>query len=318
MKKEIILLFILVMFYLIMSIIQRFLFHKPNWEIKSIDTMKYSRDLSKKELNNPSYDNVIDKQVSDIANTGANYVAISTPYDKEFTPYLKRWVLKARKYKLHVWFRGNFSGWEQWFGYKGISPETHIALTDRFIRDNPGLFQDGDIYSPCHECEYGSKLNLNNPTEVEQYRQFLIKEYSVTKQAFKSINKKIPSNYFSMTGYAAFIIMDKKTTKALDGIVVIDHYVKTPDILVSDIKELADKSGGTIILGEIGVPIPEVHGKMSQFQQTLWMENAINKLSKLPYVKGVNYWTNGGSSTALWDNQGKPYPVLGVIKKFYY
>ena len=87
--------------------------------------MKYSRDLAREKLDDPSFDKIIDKQMADISATGANYVAIGTPYDAEFIPMLKRWVASARKHNLHVWFRGNFSGWEEWFDYPKIDHDTN-------------------------------------------------------------------------------------------------------------------------------------------------------------------------------------------------
>jgi len=95
------------------------LFNRQHWDIKSIDTMKYSRDSAQVALHDPKFNEVIDAHVKRIADTGANYVAIDTPYDAEFNPVLKQWVAAARKYHLHVWFRGNFSGWEGWFDYPG-------------------------------------------------------------------------------------------------------------------------------------------------------------------------------------------------------
>ena len=123
------------------------------WSVRSIDTMKYSRDLSRQKLQDPRFDSVIDSQVSAIANTGATHVAIDTPYDPEFLPLLKRWVAAARKYNLHVWFRGNFSGWEQWFGYSKIDRKTHLEKT-------------------------------KEPFCLKQYRRPLIILYSVTRQRY--------------------------------------------------------------------------------------------------------------------------------------
>src|SRR5260221_5347891 len=99
------------------------------WQVRSIDTMKYSRDRSRQALDDLAFNKVIDKQISLIAKTGANYVAIDTPYDLEFLPILKRWVVVARRYHLHVWFRGNFSGWEGWFGYAKMSQHDHLKKT---------------------------------------------------------------------------------------------------------------------------------------------------------------------------------------------
>jgi hypothetical protein len=74
--------------------------------------MKYSRDLAREKLGNPSFDKVIDDQISRIAGTGATHVALGVPYDPEFLPIMRRWVTAIRKYNLKVWFRGNLSGWE--------------------------------------------------------------------------------------------------------------------------------------------------------------------------------------------------------------
>lgn len=92
--------------------------HPELWPVRSIDTMKTSRDKARAELNNPDFDTQIEKELTLIKEIGANYVAIDTPYDKEFLPFLKRWISLARKMGLKVWFRGNWSNWEGWFEYE--------------------------------------------------------------------------------------------------------------------------------------------------------------------------------------------------------
>ena len=83
------------------------------WKIQVIDTMKYSRDLSRAYLQNPSSSTLdINAHVEAVATSGATHIAIATPYDAEFIPVLKQWVLAARRNNMKVWFRGNFSGWE--------------------------------------------------------------------------------------------------------------------------------------------------------------------------------------------------------------
>jgi hypothetical protein len=80
------------------------------FKIQAIDTMKYSRDKAREGLS----DEVIESQVRAIKESGATHVALGTPYDPEFVPFMKKWVTAARKYGLLVWFRGNASGWEKW------------------------------------------------------------------------------------------------------------------------------------------------------------------------------------------------------------
>ncbi|OGG11391.1 hypothetical protein A2Z00_00465 [Candidatus Gottesmanbacteria bacterium RBG_13_45_10] len=287
------------------------------WAFQSVDTMKYSRDASREKLNDPSFDQTIDTQVKNIADTGATHVAIATPYDEEFVPILKRWVAAARKYHLNVWFRGNWSGWEKWFGYTGISREEHITKTRDFILNHPGVFEDGDIFSGCPECENGGPGNPQITGDVRGYRKFLIDEYQVTKDAFIQIGKRVASNYFSMNGDVAKLIMDKPTTLALDGIVTIDHYVASPDRLVLDIRALAAQSGGRVVLGEFGAPILDIHGPMDEEAQARYLNETFRKLVSVDQLIGINYWVSVGGSTKLWNDDGNPRKAVSVITEYF-
>ncbi len=289
-----------------------------HWQLQSIDTMKQSRDKAREYPTNIELRNSIDPQISNIAKMGATHVAIGTPYDQEFLPVMKLWVESARKHNLKVFFRGNFSGWEKWFGYKKITREDHMQKTKKFIEDNPNLFEDGDIFSSCPECENGEKLNRSNAVQINDYKTFLIKEYKQTKSSFKKIGKNVASNYYSMNGDMAFLMMDKKTTAAFDGIVVIDHYVLSTDRLERDIKALAEKSGGKIVLGEFGVPIPNIHGNMSQAEQKQWIDDALKRVSSIPEVHGINYWVNIGGSTALFTDNNQPKQAAAVLSDFFH
>jgi len=291
--------------------------HVPWWNVQSVDTMKYSRDLTAEKIKDPSFDAVIDQQIRDIAEIGATHVAIATPYDEEFVPMLKRWVNAARKYNLRVLFRGNFSGWEEWFGYPEISREQHLIKTQNFILSHPDLFVNGDIFSGCPECENGGPGDPRRTGDVEGHRQFLIAEYQMEKEAFQKIGKQISVGYNSMNFDVATLIMDKKTTAALGGIVTIDHYVKTPEQLASDVKILSMTSAGKIFLGEFGVPIPDIHGKLTDKEQAQWITNALEKLVDEPSVVGLNYWVGVGGSTEIWDGEGNPKLAVVVLRSFF-
>lgn len=289
----------------------------PWWTVQSIDTMKYSRDIAREKLTVADFDKTIEDQVSRIAQTGASHVAVGTPYDEEFVPFLNRWVQAARKYNLNVWFRGNFSGWERWFGYQRITRNEHLTKTKEFIEKHADLFADGDIFTPCPECENGGPGDPRNTRDTKGHREFLIKEYQITKDAFSKIGKQVKSNYASMNGDVARLIMDKDTTAAFDGLVTIDHYVATPEKLVGDIKEIARVSGGSVILGEFGVPIPDIHGKLDEKEQQKWLKQALTQLSVTKELVGLNYWTGFGASTALWNSDGSDRSAVSVLKSFY-
>lgn len=287
------------------------------WPFQSIDTMKYSRDLSREKLSDPTFDLVIDEQVKNIAETGATHIAIATPYDDEFLPILTRWVKAARRYNLNVWFRGNFSGWEKWFDYEGISREEHIAQTKRFIENNASLFENGDVFSACPECENGGPGDPRNNGDVAGHRKFLIDEYAVTKQAFKKINRAVESNYNSMNGDVARLIMDKETTKKLDGLVVIDHYVPTVSKMKKDLEEISSQSGGKIVLGEFGAPIPDLNGDMTEEEQEIWLKDTLHSFIQTNTVVGVNYWVNIGGSTQLWNEDGTQRKAVKTLSTYF-
>ena len=289
----------------------------PYWSVRSIDTMKYSRDLAREKLDDPSFDEVISRQVKDIASTGASHVAIATPYDPEFVPFLTRWVNSAREHNLKVWFRGNASGWEHWFGYKQISRDQHKQVIHDFIKNNASLFESGDIFTPCPECENGGEGDPRKVGGLEGYRQFLIDEYNASRDAFRSIGKNVQVGYFSMNFDVAKLVMDKPTTTALGGIVAIDHYVRSHDKLSRDIDQIANSSGGKIYLGEWGAPIPDIHGKLTLEEQAKWIKDAFIVLQNNKNVIGLNYWVNVGGSTALWGKEGNSTPAVSVLTEYY-
>lgn len=291
--------------------------HKRFFNVQAVDTMKYSRDMARDQGKTEEFKSVIETQTKQIAGTGATHIAIATPYDDEFVPFLTEWVNSARKHNLKVWFRGNFSGWEEWFSYPRITREKHTELVIKFIAENPSLFEDGDVFSSCPECENGGPGDPRETGDVEEYRKFLISEYQATQEAFKAIDKKIIANYFSMNGDVAELIMDKDTTAQLGGIVTIDHYVLTPERLNNDINKIAEQSGGKVVLGEFGAPIPDIHGDLTEKEQEEWLSELFELISQNKNVIGVNYWTAHGSSTELWTEEDRARLAVGTVRKYF-
>ena len=301
---------------LIFSIFPRTVQANTQWKFQSIDTMKVSRDMAREKLHDKNFDAVIEMQIKKFKDAGATHVAIATPYDAEFVPFLERWVRMARKYGLKVWFRGNFSGWEKWFEYPSISRASHIKKTQQFILDNADLFEDGDVFTSCPECENGGPGDPRKG-DIKGFRKFLIDEYATASKAFIKIGKDVTANYYSMNGDVAKLVMDHPTTQKLDGVVVIDHYVRDPKQLSADIREIARSSGGKVVLGEFGAPIPDIHGPMTDKQQNIWLREAMSSIAWMPELIGVSYWTSFGGSTKLWEDNGRAHSAVGMLKDFY-
>lgn len=310
-----------ILFVLLLVMFLVYLFYpkspKPAWTVRSVDTMKYSRDMARAKLNDPGFDADIDRQLAAIAKTGATHVAIDTPYDEEFLPYLRRWVKAARRHQLQVWFRGNWSGWEQWFGYNKIDSGTHYDKTKAFIFANKDLFEDGDIFTACPECENGLQIHMDDQEEMRRYKHMLLEEYGMTKQAFAAIGKDVASNYTSMNSHMAEAVMDAETTRQLDGIVAVDYYPREPEELARKVRKLAAQSGGRIVLAEFGAPIPDTTGPLTEKEQADWLQRGLTQLAGIPELTGVNYWVNAGGTTGIWQEDGTPKPGAGVLRQFY-
>lgn len=290
----------------------------PWWEFQAIDTMKYSRDPSREFLSKPDeFRAVVEEQTKQIAETGATHIGIATPYDAEFEGILEAWVIAARRHNLKVWFRGNWSGWESWFGYPRITREEHLQKTIEYIANHPELFEDGDVFSACPECENGGPGDPRMNGDASGHKAFLIAEHQAMDEAFKKIKRNVQTNFNSMNGDVARLIMDKPTTAALGGLVVVDHYVRTPEQLNRDVTEYAARSGGKVVLGEFGAPIPDINGQMTGEQQAEWLKQTLQLLSENPNLAGLSYWTNRGGSTAIWNDDGVPKPAVAVLASYY-
>lgn len=287
------------------------------WQVQSIDTMKVSRDEARAQLNNPSFDTEIEKEIQEIKNLGANYVAIDTPYDDEFLPYLARWVQLARKTGLRVWFRGNWSSWEGWFDYpKNMTPENHLIMTTKFIETHANLFEDGDIFDPCPECENAGYWK--QPDGDNEYKNFLLHQQSILDNSFSKIKKNVYTNVFSIIGGRAKEMMDQKTLNTLGNLVTIDHYIKDASLMDDYLNFFNNNFHTKVLIGEFGAPIPDINGAMDESQQSAFVNAVFEQLYKNKSgVFGVNYNVLTVGTTAIMNADGTPRRVAEVIKNYF-
>lgn len=285
-----------------------------------IDTMKVSRDRARELGSDPNARVVINRSIREIASMGATCVAVGTPYDDEFIPYLTLWVEEARTAKLRVWFRGNWAGWEGWFNYpKNLTPEARLIKTVAFIKKYPNLFQDGDIFSPSVEPENGGPFTpINSPEKSRQLKSYLLKEQTTVREAFQAIRKNVSTSRVSLSGGVAKQVIDKELLLALDNIVTLDHYVSDPKGIPEFIQLFQDPYKAHLVFGEFGAPIPDLNGEMSEAQQAAFVDKLLWEFFlERDVVEGVNYWTLSDSSTQLINSDGTERQVVTVIKKYF-
>ncbi len=292
---------------------------QPFWKYQCVDTMKSSRDRAREWINRPSYRADIRRQMDIIASLGANCVSIGTPYDEEFIPYLTSWVDAARDAGLHVWFRGNFAGWEGWFDYKRISDEStqHVAVA-QFVRSHPDLFRDGDIFTSAPEAENGGPFQPGNSSQYEQYRNFLIDSYSECRNLFKEIQRDITCNWFSMSGGHAKSIFTKPSVIALDNVVTIDHYTRDSRDMGEYVDYFVKQYKAQVVIGEFGAPIPDLNGSMTEEEQAVFVRHLFEELlQRKDSVAGVNYWTLYEGSTRLLNEDYSERLVAETTRDYF-
>lgn len=289
------------------------------WKYQCIDTMKTSRDRAQELLKISDAQQIIDQEVRLVAESGATCIAIATPYDDEFVPLLKMWVQSARQYKLHVWFRGNFSAWEGWFGRKkGMTTAEHITATSAFILKYPELFQDEDIFTAAPEAENGGPFTGTTRDEFPLMREFLIQKKQAADTAFAQINKNVVTNWFSMNGWIGRNMYDEVTLDKTGRRITIDHYTTTVEKMDEDLEDYKENINAEIVLGEFGAPIPDLNGSLTAEEQAEFVEGLF-KVSFLrrDQVRGLNYWTLRGGSTAIVDDNYNPKPAYEIIQNYY-
>lgn len=326
--KVLIVVFILLYVWSIAFLPEKTPVHKPTkidtsrlrkniFDVQAIDTMKQSRDLARLTLKNKAYDSFIDMEMERIVEAGGTHAAISTAYDEEFIPVLERWVKSARSHGLSVWFRGNFSGWERWFEYDQIDEAEHKRLLTTFIKNHPDLFKNGDIFTPCHECENGGTGDPRVTGKVSQYQNFLISERDIALTEFKKINKNIEVHP-SMNGEIAEEIMTSETVKKVGGTVFVDHYTRTTDQFHKDLIRYASVLKSKIGIGEFGAPIPDMNGTMNETQQATFVKGLMDVLYRENHIVSiVNYWDILDGSTALLNYDGSRRQAYYEVKNYF-
>lgn len=291
---------------------------KHLFPVQSIDTMKYSRDRAAQTLAHPnSFKSTIDAQMALIAEAGATHVAIDTPYDAQFLPVLRLWVASARAHGLSVWFRGNFSGWEGWFGYPKIDRATHERLLEEFLLNNPDLFRSGDVFTPCPECENGGPGDPRQTGDTGGYNTFLIQEKEMSSEIFALQLKNI-AVYPSMNADIARQIITPATVSTFGGSILIDQYTQTPEQFATVLKDLPQKLNARVGLGEFGAPIPDLNGEMTQAEQADYLDLLFGALYlERENVPAVNYWGLAGGSSALVENDGAPRTAYFTVQNYF-
>lgn len=70
-------------------------------------------------------------------------------------------------------------------------------------------------------------------------------------------------------------------------------------------------------MGEFGVPIPDIHGNLTEEQQAQWIDEALGFISERESVIGVNYWVSFGGTTALFNDDLSRRQATDIVSKYF-
>lgn len=302
-----------------------------NWVIKSVDVMKYSKDA----VCTPPTDAFIKTQVTKAKELGANYVAISTPYDNpacgNSLTLTRRWVDAIRAQGLNVWHRHMGLSFEGLYGVTKKYNDDYLQLISNYIISNPTLFREGDIFTPTPEPDTAGIGGVTACISVcafrdnAEFNQWIRNAQLVSKLSFAQIGlRNMKVGYYGTSGFIVFgennrdwfgrSFLEQKTVEAMDNIIVMDSY---PESYGGTMGKTLDDArrvwpNATFIIGEWGT-ITATSPQQASEQIKNTMEAA-----KRPYVIGFNYWNLGPSGNeGLLNNDLSNKPTFFDVQSFF-
>ncbi|MDO8551717.1 MAG: PA14 domain-containing protein [bacterium] len=299
------------------------------WSIQSVSSMKETKD----KICGQDSQNFINSWVDKAKELGANYVAVETPYDNpacgDALAYTQAWVNTIRSRGLKVWHRHMPLAFESIYNVpKATSSDKYLTMISNYIKNNPSLFADGDIFSPIPEPQNGGidgvtgcangVCQFSGPAD---FNSWLRNAIDSSNNAFSQIGLggKIKIGYYGFDGFVAWGdnnpdwngILEDSTVQKM-GNITIDHY---PELvggdMTTDLQELEARYPNTpIIIGEWGST-----GTTNLTQQ---VNKSMGAAAADPNVIGFNYWHMGmGGNEALINSDFTNREQFSTVQSYF-
>lgn len=283
------------------------------WSIRSVDAMKYTKDVICAPKDLAWVNNWLDKAVE----TGATHVAISQPYENptcgDSVSYTNLWINVARLKGLKIWHRHMPLAHEGIYNTTKANQDDYFDIISNYIVNNPTMFVSGDIFTPIPEPQNGGISGVTYcPGNTCQYfnqnhfNRWLKTAMLVSELSFKNINKTgIKIGYFGFDGFVAFGhnnpdwngILYNSTIARMGNIITLDHYPEAVGTnMATDLDEFHTLYPNVdVVIGEWGT----ISGTNYEEQ----VINSVGAAFNRSYIKGFNYWQPGpGGNEALWNS----------------
>lgn len=297
-----------------------------SWAIQSVSSMKETKD----KLCGQDSQTFINQWIAKAKNLGVNYVAVETPYDSpscgDSLAYTRAWIGAIRAAGMKVWHR------HMPLAFEGIYSITktrgdYLNMISAYIKNNPALFAEGDIFTPIPEPQNGGisgitycAQNVCQFNGASEFNSWLRNAMTTSEGAFQTIGMggKMKIGYYGFDGFVAWGdnnpdwdgILEDATVKQM-GNITIDHY---PQLINSnmqtDLQELEARYPGVpIIIGEWGTV-----GTTDKVQQV--KDNMA--AARRPSIVGFNYWHMGmGGNEALINSDFSETPQYSAVQSYF-
>ncbi|KKR33148.1 MAG: hypothetical protein UT63_C0023G0011 [Candidatus Gottesmanbacteria bacterium GW2011_GWC2_39_8] len=298
-----------------------------SWPIQSVSSMKETKD----KICGQDSQVFIDSWVDKAKNLGANYVAVETPYDNpscgDALNYTRMWVNSIRSRGLKVWHRHMPLAFEGIYSVAKNNGSDYLNMITDYIKNNPSLFAEGDIFTPIPEPQNGGISGITYCAEgVCQYNnaghfnQWLRNAMTASDNAFSivGLGGKLKIGYYGFDGFVAWGdnnpdwngILEDATIQQM-GNITIDHYPQlVNDSMVNDLNELQARYPNVpIVIGEWGTV---TSGDLIQ--------QVVDNMSaaKRPGVVGFNYWHMGmGGNEALINDDFTSRSQYSTVQSYF-
>lgn len=296
--------------------------------IKSIDVMKLTQDRA----TNPPSDTDKNHYAQTVKSLGAEYMAISTPYDTpsggpDATAVTTAWVNAIRANGLKVWHRHSWLSDEGWYGVPKNTTNDRIDDTKNWILAHADLFKEGDIFCPKPEPQnmgvYGINGNGDRFKSVAAFNLWLQDMTKACKEAFTQLGLNVKVGYWGFDGFVVCgynnpdwtgrTFLEPLTVQSMDNIVCTDHYPSLVGKPMSDFINVFKKAlpGAKLFIGE--------NGSAAGGDTAAQFTSDYNACLADSVCVGYNYWQLGpdGSSEKLINSDFSLTAVGNKVKELW-
>lgn len=257
----------------------------------------------------------ISKTIVSIKEMGAEYVAISTPYEVpggDATAQTKMWCDAIRNQNMKVWHRHSWPSDEGWYGVPKDEAKDRIQDTKNWILAHKELFRNGDIFCPKPEPQNmgigGVNGNGKRFADKTAFNKWLRDMTIACRDAFSSLGLSVEVGYWGFDGFVVCgynnpdwqgkSFLEPATVQLMLNEICCDHYPAPSGKPMSDFLKVFKQAWPEVhlVIGE--------YGTTGANDKVVQLKEVFADLKADLSVTGINYWQAGpdGADVALLNN----------------